>query len=57
MNANMMAQLFTDVLIMAIWRRGKPEPLWECLGQCCDGVFLFIAENRKDGTKGLSNEE
>ncbi len=27
MNANMTAQLVTDALIMAIWRRGKPDAL------------------------------
>ena len=25
MNANMMSQLVTDALIMAIWRRGRPD--------------------------------
>ena len=27
MNATMTAQLVTDALIMAIWRRGKPDAL------------------------------
>lgn len=28
MGASMEARLVTDALIMAIWRRGKPEALW-----------------------------
>ncbi|MCS3765929.1 transposase InsO family protein [Bradyrhizobium centrosematis] len=27
MNANMTAQLDTDALLMAVWRRGKPDAL------------------------------
>jgi putative transposase len=27
MSATMTAQLVTDALVMAIWRRGKPDPL------------------------------
>jgi putative transposase len=27
MNANMTAQFVTDAVIMAIWRRGKPDAL------------------------------
>jgi putative transposase len=38
MSASMTAQLVTDTLVMAIWRRGKPDALldhfWICLTAC-----------------------
>ena len=86
MKAAMTAQLVTDALVMAIWRRGKPNALlhhsdrgsqytseqfqrlmsdhgvvcsmsrWERLGQCSDGEFLLIAEDRTDRAENVPNE-
>ena len=69
MNAAMTAQFVTDALVMAIWRRGKPdaldvrsrrrlldEPLGQRLGQCSDGELLLIAEDRTDRAENVPNE-
>ena len=32
------------------------EPVGQCLGQCCDGELLLVAENRADSSQGLQDE-
>jgi putative transposase len=65
MSAAMTAQLVTDALVMAIWRRGKPdallhqsadEPLKQRLGQCGDGELLLVTEDRAHSTQTVPNE-
>jgi transposase InsO family protein len=55
MNAAMTAQLVTDALVMAIWRRGKPDAL---LHHSDSRSFDHLVGGRNDGirhsqTKGL----
>ena len=86
MSTAMTAQFVTDALVMAIWRRGKPDallhhsdrgsqytseqfqklmadhgvvvdqPFRQCLGQCCDGELLLLAEDRTHSSQDLSDE-
>ena len=54
MSAAMTAQLVSDALVMAIWRRGEPdallhlldEPIGQRLGQRRDGKLLLVTQNR-----------
>jgi hypothetical protein len=67
MSAAMTAQLVTDALVMAIWRRAVPaldgrpwhcllyEPVGQRLGQCGDGKLLLVAQDRTNGTKSVPN--
>lgn len=47
MNANMTAQLVTDALIMAIWRRGEPDALLHHSDQSFWRMALFEAADRR----------
>jgi putative transposase len=49
MNANMTAQLVTDALIMAIWRRGKPDALLHHSDQGSQGRFRRSSQHRFGG--------
>lgn len=44
MSAGMTAQLVTDALVMAIWRR---------VGQCGDGELLLLAQDRAYGDQDV----
>ena len=49
MNTNMTAQLVTDALIMAIWRRGKPDALLHHSDQGSQGRFNRSSQHPKLG--------
>jgi len=51
MSAAMTAQFVTDALVMAIWR-----PLGQCLGQCCHGDLLLVAQNRAHRRKDVQEQ-
>ncbi len=46
MKAEMTAQLVTDALIMAIWRRGKPDSLLHHSDQGSQGGFKRSSQHR-----------
>jgi putative transposase len=49
MKAEMTAQLVTDALIMAIWRRGKPDALLHHSDQGSQGGFKWSSQHRLRG--------
>jgi putative transposase len=61
MNAAMTAQLVTDALVMAIWRRGKPDALMHHSDRgsqyTSDGELLLVAEDRAHRPQDLQDEE
>lgn len=46
MNAAMTAQLLTDALLMAVWRRGKPDALLHHSDQAAQGGFKRSSQHR-----------
>jgi putative transposase len=70
MSAGMTAQLVADALLMAVWRRGKPnellhhsdqgsqhEQVRQCVGQRGDGKLLLVAEDRAHRRQNISHQE
>jgi putative transposase len=46
MSAGMTAQLVTDALVMAIWRRGRPDALLHHSDQGSQGGFKWSSQHR-----------
>ena len=49
MNANMTAQLVADALLMAVWRRGKPDALMHHSDRGSQGGFKRSSQHQEFG--------
>jgi putative transposase len=56
MKAEMNAQLVADALIMAIWRRGKPDALLHHSDRGRQGGFNWSSQHLRGDCDGTSEE-